>query len=284
MRRFHDLSPMEEKIIQQKFTERPGSGQYLDNKTQGVYLCRQCDAPLYLSSFKFSSECGWPSFDDEIPFMVRKKMDDDGRRVEILCNRCGGHLGHIFTGEGFTEKNIRHCVNSTSLSFISAELPDGLKKAYFAGGCFWGVEFFFKKLEGVLSVRSGYMGGHVVNPSYHEVCSGLTGHAEAVEVIFDPKIVSYEQAVKYFFEIHDPTQEGGQGPDLGPQYRSGIYYLTEQQKQVALSLINELKGKGYHVATQVLPASYFYSAEDYHQDYYTKSGKTPYCHMYTKRF
>lgn len=156
--------------------------------------------------------------------------------------------------------------------------------AIFAGGCFWGVEHLLQKQNGVESVESGYIGGEVENPTYEQVRSKTTGHAEAVRVVFDPTKVSYEDIAKLFFEIHDFTQTDGQGYDLGPQYRSEIFYLTEQQKEVAENLISQLEKMGYKVSTKVTLASKFYSAEDYHQDYYEIKGGEPDCHMYKKVF
>ena len=157
-------------------------------------------------------------------------------------------------------------------------------RAYFAGGCFWGVEYCFEERAGVISAVSGYMGGSKANPTYQEVCRGGTGHLEAVEVTYDPALVSYEDLARLFFEIHDPTQAGGQGPDVGEQYQSAIFYGNEEERRTAERLIATLKDKGYHVVTQVRPASTFWPAEEYHQDYYRKKGSRPYCHVYTQRF
>lgn len=158
------------------------------------------------------------------------------------------------------------------------------QKAYFAGGCFWGVEYHFQKLPGVISTKVGYMGGNVENPTYEEVSGHGTGHAESMEVIFDPEKTSFEELAKYFFEIHDPTQINRQGPDIGEQYRSVIFYVDEEQKKISQKLINILKEKGYKVVTELEKAGTFWGAEEYHQKYYAKNGHTPYCHIYTKRF
>lgn len=282
---FNELSGQEARVIEKKGTEAPYTGKYNNFSESGTYICKKCGAALYYSSFKFKSDCGWPSFDDEIKGAVNRYPDPDGVRTEIECASCGAHLGHVFTGERLTDKNIRHCVNSVSLDFVPAKLEAGrYGTAIFAGGCFWGVEYFMQKTPGVITVTSGFTGGHVKNPSYREVCTGTTGHAEAVKIIYDPRKTSYETLLKLFMEIHDPTQVGGQGPDLGDQYRSEIFYLNEEQKKTAEKNINILKAKGYKVATLLIKASEFYDAEAYHQDYYFKNGKLPYCHGYTKRF
>ncbi len=282
---FNDLTKAESAVINTKGTETPFTGKYVSYKEKGTYVCKKCGSALYQSAAKFESDCGWPSFDDEIPGAVKRFPDPDGRRTEITCASCGAHLGHVFKGEGFTAKNVRHCVNSVSLDFVPVQLnPGRYGTAIFAGGCFWGVEYFLQKQPGVISVTSGYTGGHVKDPSYKQVCTGTTGHAEAVKIVYDPGKTSYETLLKLFMEIHDPTQIGGQGPDLGDQYRSEIFYFNEDQRKIAEKNINLLKSKGYKVATALTKASEFFDAEGYHQDYYFNNGKMPYCHGYTKRF
>ncbi len=296
--KYRDLTPEEERVIVYKGTEAPFSGKYDDFDEAGVYTCKRCGAPLYRSDAKFDSGCGWPSFDDEIDGAVKRVPDADGRRTEILCANCGAHLGHVFTGEGFTPKNTRHCVNSISMEFIPADKLDknGMpvadkpeavsqkEKAVFAGGCFWGVEYMFKEKDGVLDTTVGFAGGHVDDPTYKEVCREDTGHAEAVEIIFDPSIISFEELCRFFFEIHDPTQVDRQGPDVGEQYRSAVFFTSAEQKRIAEDLIAELKKKGFQVVTEVEPLEKFWPAEEYHQDYYEKTGHAPYCHRYVPRF
>ncbi|MBN3034282.1 MAG: bifunctional methionine sulfoxide reductase B/A protein [Bacteroidales bacterium] len=284
--KFNPLTPGEERVIVHKGTERPFTGEYADHHEDGTYTCKRCGAELYRSSDKFDSHCGWPSFDDEIDGAVKRVPDADGFRTEITCAKCGAHLGHVFEGEGFTPKNTRHCVNSISMNFVPAgqEAAIRTERSIFASGCFWGTEYHLQKVPGVISTTVGFTGGSVKNPSYREVCTGLTGHAEAVEVIFDPSSVTYEELARLFFETHDPTQVNRQGPDIGEQYRSEIFYTSETQKEVAERLIGILKDNGCKVATRVTPASEFYPAEEYHQDYYLNKGGSPYCHIYTKRF
>lgn len=282
-----NLTPEEERVIVHKGTEMPFTGKYYNHWETGDYHCRRCDAPLYKSDTKFDAGCGWPSFDDEIPGAVKRAPDADGRRTEILCAKCGAHLGHVFLGEGFTPKNTRHCVNSISLTFkpeVNERSDMKTEKAVFAGGCFWGVEFLFQDQPGVIATRVGYTGGRTEQPTYEQVCGGDTGHVEALEVTFDPSATTYEALARRFFEIHDPTQVNRQGPDRGEQYRSAVFYQDDKQRDTALKLIEELKAKGYAVATTVEKAAAFWPAEDYHQRYYTKKNGRPYCHTYQKRF
>ena len=318
--KMNPLTPQEEAVIVHKGTERPFSGEYYNFHEKGTYSCKRCGTPLYRSEAKFDSECGWPSFDDEIPGAVKRSVDADGMRTEITCARCGAHLGHVFTGERFTLKNTRHCVNSISLKFVpdaptAAAVPaasvsavppapavsaaitapapaaqpapqpkPATETAIFAGGCFWGVQYYFEKAKGVISTEVGYIGGTTENPTYRDVCSHGTGHAEAVRVTYDPSQTTYEDVAKLFFEIHDPTQVNRQGPDVGDQYRSAVFYQNEAQRASALKLIGLLRTKGFNVVTEVIPAGTFWPAEDYHQHYYDKNGHSPYCHVYTKRF
>ena len=161
---------------------------------------------------------------------------------------------------------------------------ENIKKAYFAAGCFWGVEYHFENIKGVISAISGYMGGNITNPSYEMVCTGFSGHLEVVEVTYDENIVSFETLTKLFFEIHDFSQTNGQGPDIGSQYLSAIFYCDEEQKGISEKLIVELENKGFKVVTFLYKLVPFYKAEDYHQNYYERHQKVPYCHSYRKIF
>jgi peptide methionine sulfoxide reductase msrA/msrB len=277
---WNELSPEQAQVIEQAGTELPGTGHFLNHHEDGVYTCARCRAPLFASGTKFESDCGWPSFDDSLPGAVKEITDPDGHRTEIRCARCDGHLGHVFRGEGITPKNTRHCVNSVSMDFAAGIV----EQAFFAGGCFWGVEHLLAELDGVIDVDSGFMGGTVDRPTYRQVVSGTTGHAETVRVSFDPRKISFEVLAKMFFEIHDPTQRNRQGPDIGNQYRSEVFYANEAQKAVTEKLVGLLRTKGLDVVTQLSPAGLYWPAEDYHQDYYALNGQQPYCHMRVERF
>jgi peptide methionine sulfoxide reductase msrA/msrB len=202
-------------------------------------------------------------------------LTDDERRlfvqdVEVILDMCS-------TGKEFTAKDKRYCVNSISLNFSSdTEADENI--AYFAAGCFWGVEYYLQKAKGVISATSGYMGGTSEKPTYEEVCTGRSGHAETVKVVFDPTLTDFETLCRLFFEIHDFTQVNRQGPDVGTQYRSAIFYTNSLQKVAATQLIEILEEKGYKVATKLEPATKFWEAEGYHQEYYFKKGGAPYCH------
>ncbi|MFT4059809.1 MAG: bifunctional methionine sulfoxide reductase B/A protein [Legionella sp.] len=278
------LTPLVKRVICDKATEYPHTGVYNQIVTQGTYLCRRCGLALFRGSSQFSSGCGWPSFDDNITHAVKQMLDSDGRRTEILCGRCEAHLGHVFIGEYFTSKNLRHCVNSASLDFVADSQVLDTEEAIVAGGCFWGVEYFLKQISGVLYVESGYTGGPALDPTYEDVCQGNTGHFEAVRVIYDKDKTDYHQVLKRFFEIHDPTQKTGQGPDIGQQYQSAVFYYNQEQLDEVELLRQMLQKRGYQVATHLLPVQTFWRAEDYHQDYYVKHYKVPYCHKPENRF
>ncbi|MCX7125259.1 MAG: bifunctional methionine sulfoxide reductase B/A protein [Gammaproteobacteria bacterium] len=284
MNKHTTLTPDVFDILKNKHTEKAFSGKYTDAVLEGSYLCRGCGIALFRADNKFHSGCGWPSFDESIAGNVKKNPDNDGRRTEILCAHCDSHLGHVFTGEKYTVKNTRHCVNSLSIEFAPDLTVLNTEEAIVAGGCFWGVQYLFQQLSGVLLTDVGYTDGKTANPTYNQVCSHQTGHVEAIRIVFDTKKLSYEDVIKYFMEIHDCTQIDGQGPDLGSQYLSRIYYFNDQQKLIAENIIKQLIVLGFSVATEIKPATVFWPAEEDHQDYYLKTGKAPYCHQRVKRF
>ncbi len=272
------LTPNQKHIIVDKGTEPSFSGRYIEAVKEGRYLCRQCGNALFSADNQFTATCGWPSFDADLSDTVKCCPDTDGRRTEIVCERCDAHLGHVFAGENYTEKNTRHCVNSLAIEFVNDETVRDTQEAIIAGGCFWGVEYLLQQLEGVLLTEVGYIGGEMAAPTYDDICTKKTGHLEALRVVFDPSRVSYEQVLQRFFETHDFSQTDGQGPDLGPQYLSAVFYYTPDQQAVAQSVMLDLQARGLEVATQLYPMTTFWPAEDYHQNYYLNTGKQPYCH------
>jgi len=161
-------------------------------------------------------------------------------------------------------------------------MTDDTALATLAGGCFWCVEAPFKRIEGVHSVTSGYCGGDVADPSYKQVCRGTTGHAEAVQIEYDPDVVGYADLLEVFFTVHDPTQLNRQGPDVGTQYRSAVFYHDESQREIAERFIAELEAAGVYdgdIVTEIAPLDTFWEAEDYHQDYYEKNPNDGYCRV-----
>lgn len=271
------LTPEEAQVMLHRGTEAPFVGQYDTTTQRGTYYCKRCHAPLFRSSDKFASSCGWPSFDDAIKGALKFQLDPDRKRIEVTCANCGAHLGHLFLNEGFTPKEKRYCINSIAMVFVP-DIKPVLKTAYFAEGCFWGAQYYFSHEKGVVKTTVGYMGGHVKNPTYEEVSTHKTGDFETTKVVYDPLVTSYDALVRLFFETHDFTQTNGQGVDIGPQYRSVIFYSSPEQKAIAEKYIHLLTIKGNTVATILISASTFWKAEAYHQNYYEVQGDMPDCH------
>jgi peptide methionine sulfoxide reductase msrA/msrB len=284
-----ELSPEKYYVLRQKGTERPFTGKLLLNKEKGVYKCGACGNELFTDDMKFDSECGWPSFDKEIAGGKIKTVEDNSlgmHRTEINCGRCGSHLGHLFD-DGPTKSGLRYCVNSLSLEFVSTKdqqknIANNIDTITLGGGCYWCVEAIYQQLDGVIKAESGFSGGHVANPSYEEVCSGTTGHAEVVQITFDNKKTTLEEILKVFFSVHDPTTLNRQGEDVGTQYRSVIFYRNKQQQQQAKDIIKALENEHIYnspIVTKEVAFNHFYKAEEYHQNYYSQNKQQPYCRL-----
>jgi peptide methionine sulfoxide reductase msrA/msrB len=279
------LTPEQVRVTQNAGTEAPHCGVFTDTMEEGIYVSVVGGLPLFRSSAKFISKSGWASFFE--PFDSDHIIEREDRshgmvRVEILDARSGAHLGHVFD-DGPEPTGKRYCLNSAALKFIPAgtELPPesrtvASETAYFAGGCFWGIEQSFAEIPGVIDAVSGYQGGKVSSPDYAEVCRGGTGHAETVKVIFDPRRVSYNGLLAAFFGMHDPTTPNRQGPDIGSQYRSAIFTTSDEQARAAHAYIAQLEAERRYgdlpIVTEVRRAPEFYAAEEYHQDYLAKRG------------
>jgi peptide methionine sulfoxide reductase msrA/msrB len=278
------LDPEAFRVTQRAGTEPAFCGNLLDNKKDGFYACTVCGLPLFKSDHKFASGTGWPSFFQ--PFdsaHVGQETDTTGGmiRTEIRCNRCAAHLGHVFP-DGPPPTNMRYCLNGAALKFfedgepVPAQSRPALETAYFAGGCFWGVEHAFQQVPGVVDATSGYQQGDVDHPTYKQVCSKNSGHAESVRVLFDPMTVDFETLVKFFFIVHDATQVNRQGVDFGPQYRSGIYTTSDAQAKTAHAILKAAGNTDYQgqtIVTEIQPARAFWPAESYHQNYVFNTGR-----------
>jgi len=300
------LTPEQYRILRQKGTERAFSGDY-DNHEKGTYLCAGCGIDLFSSETKFDSGTGWPSFYKPIENHITTEVDSSlfTTRTEVLCARCGGHLGHVFD-DGPKPTGLRYCMNAGAMQFekaqtkeqpkaaakaddskeqakaaVKPEAPKKLAKATFGAGCFWGVEATFRKVEGVSNTAVGFLGGTMKNPTYEDVCRGTTGHAEVVEVEYDPSQVTYDQLLDVFWENHDPTTLNRQGPDVGDQYRSAIFFHTPEQEAAAKASMASLQKSSKvrdPIVTEITPVSTFYKAEEYHQQYLEKKGLAS-CHV-----
>jgi peptide methionine sulfoxide reductase msrA/msrB len=303
------LNPMQYHVTQQCGTEPPFQNEYWNNHADGIYVDIVSGEPLFSSKDKFDSGTGWPSFTKPLKggsVTERSDTSHGMRRVEVRSKAADSHLGHVFP-DGPGPEGLRYCINSASLKFIPVDqleaqgygeyvslfkdaspTPSQEKAsvateqvAVLAGGCFWGVEELIRKLPGVTSTEVGYTGGSVPNPTYEIMTTGSTGHAESVRVVFDPRKLSYADLLRYFFRLHDPTTANRQGNDRGTQYRSVIFYNSPEQREVAEKVIREVNqsGKwGAPVVTQVVAASTWYPAEEYHQDYLQKHPNGYTCH------
>ncbi len=273
------LTPEQYKVLRRHGTEPAFCGTYVAQKThgEGTYSCAGCGAPLFTSDTKFESGTGWPSFFQPLPGRVGEQVDRSYgvERTEVHCARCDGHLGHSFN-DGPPPTGMRFCINAVSLAFRPKPL-----KATFGAGCFWGVEATFRAVPGVIDARVGYAGGTTRNPTYQDICSSETGHAEVVEVDFDPTRVTYEQLLEVFWANHDPTTLNRQGPDHGTQYRSVIFaHSPEQKAAAAASVAAQEAAKRFRrpIVTAIEAAPTFYAAEEYHQRYLEKHGLVN-CHV-----
>jgi peptide methionine sulfoxide reductase msrA/msrB len=272
------LTPEVFRITRLKGTERPHSSEMCSLFEPGKYACACCETPLFDSGEKFDSGTGWPSFTQplaENAVGYHKDVTFGMVRVEALCNTCDAHLGHVFQ-DGPKPSGLRYCMNALSMQ----KMESNEHKATFGGGCFWCTEAIFQRLKGVSEVKSGYSGGAIMNPTYREICSGMTGHAEVIEVSYNPDEISYDDLLKIHMTTHNPTTLNQQGADRGTQYRSVVFYRNEAEKAAAVKVISEVQPFfDDSIVTELAPLEAFFTAEVDHQNYYNDNANKRYCQI-----
>jgi peptide methionine sulfoxide reductase msrA/msrB len=283
------LDDLQFRVTQQCGTEPAFDNAFWDNKAEGIYVDIVSGEPLFSSTDKFDSGTGWPSFTQPLENNITEHQDESlaMMRTEVRSRHGDSHLGHVFPDGPIERGGLRYCINSASLRFIPKQqleqegygeyLPlfaqqktDNEETAILAGGCYWGMEELFRHQPGVLRTRVGFTGGHVPDVNYSDVKTGTTGHAEAIEVVFDPAQTSYRKLLEFFFMMHDPTTKNRQGNDIGDSYRSAIFCVDSTQANTASELIKELDASGVlpgPIVTEVVKAGPFYEAEAEHQNY-----------------
>jgi peptide methionine sulfoxide reductase msrA/msrB len=290
------LTPEQARVTQRNGTEPAFTGEYWDHHEPGIYVDVVSGEPLFASTDKFDSGTGWPSFTRPIGNVVTKRdFSMLFPRKEVRSRHADSHLGHVFKDGPRERGGMRYCINSAALRFVHRddleaqgygqyvaifEKEDTMseyKTAILAGGCFWGMQDLIRRQPGVVSTRVGYTGGRNAHATYRN----HPGHAEAVEIVYDPAETDYRALLEFFFQILDPTTKDRQGNDVGSSYRSAIFYLDDEQKQVALDTIADVDASGLwpgRVVTEVVPAADFWEAEPEHQDYLLRIPNGYTCH------